>query len=114
MSLREQQSLFARDVVKLAQWASTMGYEYVFAEFQRPIEMQQIYVQTGRSKTMDSYHIKKLAADIFFFKDSKLLSTKEELDPLGSYWEALSPLNSWGGNWKSFKDRPHFERRYNG
>ena len=114
MSLRTEQSAFARDIVKLASWASTMGYEFVFAEFQRPIEMQEIYVRTGRSKTMDSYHIKKLAADIFFFKDGKILSTKEQLDPLGSYWEALDVKNSWGGNWKNFKDRPHFERQFRG
>jgi hypothetical protein len=23
----------------------------------------------------------------------------------------LNSKNSWGGNWKSFKDIPHFERR---
>jgi hypothetical protein len=30
---------------------------------------------------------------------------------VGDHWESLDPKNSRGGNWKSFKDLPHFERR---
>lgn len=111
MSLREEQSAFAVDMVKFLSWAMSSGYEVAFGEAQRPVEMQKIYVDTGRSKTMDSYHIRKLAFDLFFFKDGKLLATKEEMQPIGNMWESMGAKNSWGGNWDSFKDIPHFERR---
>lgn len=114
MSLREEQSAFSIDIVRLLCWALEQGYEYTFGEAQRPVEMQAIYFKNGRSKTMDSLHIKKLAFDLFFFKNGKLLATKEEMQPIGNHWESMSAKNSWGGNWNSFKDVPHFERRVKG
>lgn len=110
MSLREEQSQFALDIVRLLLWASEQGYEYTLGEVQRPVEMQQIYYKSGRSKTMNSMHLKKCAADIFFFKNGRLLASKEEVQPIGNHWESMCAQNSWGGNWKSFKDVPHFER----
>jgi len=111
MTLRQEQSAFAVDIIKLLSWAMDHGYEFTLGEVQRPVEMQKIYLQSGRSKTMNSWHLKKLAADIFFFKNGKLLVSKEEMQPIGNAWEAMCAANSWGGNWKSFKDIPHFERR---
>ena len=110
MSLRTEQSHFALDIVKLLVWATEQGYEFTFGEAQRPVEMQEIYVRTGRSKTMNSLHLKKLAMDIFFFKDGKYLATKEEVQLLGNHWESMCAANEWGGNWDSFKDVPHFQR----
>lgn len=111
MSLRTEQSRFAEDLVAFLTWATSKGYEYVIGEVQRTPEQQKIYVETGRSKTLDSRHLKKCAADLFFFMDGKLLSTKEEVQPLGNQWESMNVKNSWGGNWRSFKDVPHFERK---
>jgi peptidoglycan L-alanyl-D-glutamate endopeptidase CwlK len=79
-------------------------------------EMQSVYVQTGRSKTMLSDHLKKCAGDVHFFKDGQLCYPEE----LGAYWEGLSPFNRWGGSWRglieagrsNFKDAPHFERHF--
>lgn len=87
--------------------AFASGYEVRIGEVERPVEMQALYFKTGRSKTMDSRHLKKCAADLHFFKDGKLCYPEE----LGAYWESLDTLNSWGGSWQSFKDQPHFERR---
>lgn len=111
MSLRQEQSAFALDLVHFLLWATEQGYDYTLGEVQRTPEQQKIYMDSGRSKTMDSQHLKKLAADIFFFKNGRLLSSKEEMQPIGNAWEKLSSKNSWGGNWNSFKDIPHFERR---
>lgn len=111
MSLREEQSIFSVDIVKLLSWASEQGYEYTYGEFHRPIQMQEIHYKAGRSKTMNSQHLKKLAADIFFFKDGKFLASKAEVQPIGDAWERLSSKNRWGGNWNSFRDIPHFERQ---
>ena len=106
MSLGAEQEKFTRDFVKLLSKAFDLGYEVRLGEVQRPVEMQELYVRTGRSKTMNSQHLKKLAADIHFIKDGQVCYPQE----LGDYWESLAKVNRWGGNWKSFKDKPHFER----
>ena len=106
MTLGEHQEKFSEDLVKLLLKAFQLGYKVRIAEAQRPIEMQELYVKMGRSKTMNSMHIKKCAVDLYFTRNGSLVYPKE----LGEYWETLDPLNQWGGNWKSFKDQPHFER----
>ena len=111
MSLVAEQAAFLLDFCLLIQWATENGYVITAGELLRPIEMQKIYVETGRSMTMNSNHIKKLAGDLNVFKDGKYLCTVEGLRPLGEKWKSLSPKNRWGGDWSSFKDAPHFERK---
>lgn len=106
MKLGQHQEAFSRDLVQLLMKAFELGYEVRMGEVQRPVEMQKIYVETGKSKTMLSEHLNKCAADLHFFKDGVLSYPKE----LGDYWESLNKLNQWGGNWKSFKDLPHMQR----
>ena len=106
MTLGQHQQAFARDLVSLLAFAFGLGYEVRIGELQRPVEMQELYVKTGRSKTMNSMHLKKCAIDAHFFRDGVLCYPKE----IGDYWESLNPLNQWGGNWKSFKDDPQMER----
>ena len=106
MTLGQHQEAFSRDLVKLLVKAFELGYEARLGEVQRSEEQQQIYIKTGRSKTMNSMHLKKCAADIHFTKDGVLQYPPE----LGAFWESLNPLNQWGGKWKSFKDMPHFQR----
>jgi len=106
-TLGQEQELFSRDVQKLFAYAHTIGYEIRIGEAERTVEQQKIYVNTGRSKTMNSNHLRKCAIDLHFTKNGELCYPQE----LGDYWESLSPKNSWGGNWNSFKDKPHFERK---
>lgn len=117
-SIRKEQEAFLLDFCKLIQWATSQGYTITAGELLRPVEMQEIYVKTGRSKTMNSFHLKKLAGDLNIFKNGKYICTIEELKPLGVFWESLSNKNVWGGNFDrnwtkedNFKDAPHFERR---
>lgn len=107
MRLGQHQEAFTRDIIKLLSKAIALGYEVRMGEFQRPIEMQEIYVKQGRSKTMNSMHIKKCAADLHFTENGGLVYPTE----IGKYWESLSPLNSAGMFWTSFKDDPHFQRK---
>lgn len=109
MSLREEQCKFTKDVNKLFTWAFSMGYEITLGEAFRTPEQQAIYFNSGRSKTMNSKHLQRCAIDLFVFKDGKLLTTKEEMQPIGNAWEGLSKENEWGGNW-GFCDTPHFQR----
>lgn len=118
MMLGENQEAFAKDVALLLAKAWELGFSVRLGEVQRPIEMQQLYVKTGRSKTMDSMHIKKCAIDLVLLIDGQVC-TREQIKPLGDYWEGLNTINRWGGNWRgavdsgksSFIDAPHFERQ---
>ena len=108
MSLVAEQAAFLQDVCKLVAFATERGYVVTGGELYRTAEQQQIYVKTGRSKTMDSRHLQRLAIDLNFFKGGQLTYDTAEL---GKFWEGLSPKNSAGMFWRSFKDAPHFERR---
>lgn len=110
MSLVADQDAFLRDVVQLLQFAWSKGYTVTGGELARTLDQQKIYVQTGRSKTMDSYHLKRLAVDLNFFLNGKLVQTKAGLQELGDFWERLNPRNKWGGDFNRFVDTPHFER----
>lgn len=111
MSLVAEQAAFLIDVAKLVNKATELGFVVTGGELYRTPEQQQIHVRAGRSKTMNSIHLKRCAIDLNFFKDGKLTYDVAALRPVGDYWESLNPKNQWGGNWKSFKDVPHFERR---
>lgn len=108
MGLRDHQVVFSRDVAKLINKAFELGFEVTLGEALRPLEMQTLYVKQGKSHTMDSYHLKKLAIDLNLFINAQLCSTNQ-IKPLGDWWESLSEKHKWGGNWITFKDSPHFE-----
>lgn len=110
MSMVTEQALFLLDVTRLIIKATKMGFVITGGELYRTEEQQTIYMKTGRTKTMNSNHLKRCAIDLNFFWQGKLTYDMTLLKPVGDYWESLSPKNRWGGNWKTFKDIPHFER----
>ena len=111
MALVNEQFKFMLDVAKLIQFCESEGIVVTGGELHRTPEQQQIYVSTGRSKTMLSNHLKRLAIDLNFFIDGVLCYDVKSLSKVGTYWESLSPQNSAGMFWKSFVDVPHLERR---
>ena len=110
MSLVTEQSKFLLDVCKLINYATEQGWVVTGGELHRSVEQQQIHVNAGRSKTMNSQHLKRCAIDLNFFKDGVLTWNREKLAAIGLYWEGLDPKNRWGGNFKTLVDVPHFER----
>lgn len=110
MSLREEQSAFARDFNNLLTFIHSCGWEVTFGEILRTQEMQEIYVKTGKSMTTKSNHLLKCAGDLNFFFEGTLRTTKVDLQRFGDHWESLGAKNRWGGNFKNFLDCPHFER----
>lgn len=111
MTLGKHQEAFSKDLNKLLTYLHDNGYNVRCGELQRTKEQQELYIKQGRSKTYNSYHLKRLAIDIFIFKNDVWLNSKDDLQVIGNFWEQLNPLNKWGGNFKSFIDTPHFERR---
>lgn len=113
MSMIESQAAFLLDVCKLVQHATSLGFTLTAGELYRTPEQQEIYLKTGRSQTMNSLHLSRLAVDFNIFRDGKLCYDRKVLAPLGAFWESLHPLNSWGGNGKKLVDTPHFSRGIN-
>ena len=109
MSLREEQTAFTLDVAKLINYADEIGIELTFGEVQRTAYQQAKYVADGKSKTMNSKHIDKLAVDFNFFVGGRLTYDLEDVEQLGRYWESLDDKNEAGMFWK-FRDTPHFQR----
>lgn len=108
--LSDVQAEFLLQVCKLVEYATAAGFTVTGGELFRTPEQQQIYVQTGRSKTMESNHLRRCAIDLNFLQSGTLVYSKQALQAVGDFWESLHPNNRWGGNWVSFKDLPHFER----
>lgn len=109
MGLVDEQWAFLRDMAKLILFIETLpGHKASGGELLRPIEMQELYVKRGASKTMRSRHLEKLAIDINLFIDGKYVADKAGHAALGAYWKSLSPKNRWGGDWGW--DANHYER----
>lgn len=118
-----EQNKFLLDFCLLILYATRIGFVVTAGELMRPIEMQKIYFDTGRSKTMRSKHLDKMAGDLNIFRNgiyiNGLSGEKAEkiIRPLGKFWESLDKKNRWGGNfdmdWSKvdpWKDIGHFER----
>lgn len=113
MTLAQKQILFQRDLRKLMDFIESKGYTFTVGEVQRTKDQQALYYTQGKTKTLNSQHLKKLACDLFIGKDDfdAFQPTWDitELEEFGDFWESLSPDNQWGGHWK-FIDAPHFQR----
>jgi predicted chitinase len=116
MRLVEEQDLFLGHVAALLGHARALGFVITAGELFRTPEQQRLHIRAGRSQTMASQHLRRLAVDLNFFRRTpdgalELCLDRAALAPLGAFWEGLDEANRWGGNWPSFKDAPHFERR---
>lgn len=109
MKLSEKQIIFSLNVADLIHYANSKSIGLTFGDAYRHPYLQKYYIDTGKSKTMNSKHLKRLAVDFNFFINGKLTYNKSDLKCLGDYWESLHPKNRWGGNFKNFTDTPHFE-----
>lgn len=116
MSLIPTQHDFLQDVARLIQEACMRGFIITGGELYRTEDQQRIYVDTGRSHTMNSRHLMRLAVDLNFFEPTptggfRIIGNKDKLQPLGDYWESLNEHNRWGGNFTTLLDTGHFERK---
>ena len=103
MSLVTKQARFAQCVSLLLQYANKMGYQVTFGDAYRDPR-----VKYGHPK---SCHRSRLAVDLNLFKDGKLLSTVQEYETIGLFWERLDAFARWGGR---FDDAYHFSFEHDG
>jgi peptidoglycan L-alanyl-D-glutamate endopeptidase CwlK len=88
--------------------------DFVVIEGLRTVARQKQLVASGASKTMDSRHITGHAVDLVpIGPDGKASFAWPLYDKLGPAVKAAAEAEGvaldWGGDWKSFKDGPHFE-----
>ena len=88
-------------------------YDFGITEGLRTIEKQKEYVKAGKSQTMKSYHLRGKAVDIVVYKDGKvtwdLKYYKEVADVIKSVAKSKGVRITWGGDWKTLVDGPHFQ-----
>jgi hypothetical protein len=109
ISLSGKQQIFTRNIASLIVYADMLEIKLTFGDAFRNEFTQKEYVRLGLSKTMNSYHRKRLAVDFNFFINGKLTYEKHKIAELGAFWEKLHPDNRWGGNFVGFVDSPHFQ-----
>lgn len=98
MTLREQQSFFARLVGYLIAEAYARGYELTLGDAYRDKRCPY-----GAKR---SNHRRRLAIDLNLFINGDYQRTTEAHRPLGEWWEDLHPGCRWGGR---FNDGNHYE-----
>ena len=102
-----------QEIVRRAQ--ELAGVKFVVGSGARDKEKQKVAVELGWSKTLDSEHADGNAADIWVLDDNGQITFKDEArykqvaEAMLQAAEELGYEIDWGGNWKKFKDIPHFE-----
>lgn len=110
VSLGRQQEEFTFNLARFLIAARGQGFFPRLREVQRTFDQQKIYFDQGKSRTLTgSYHLKSLAADIYFFKADGTEASEAEKTMLAKIWKELDPRCKWGGDFKSIVDMPHFE-----
>jgi peptidoglycan L-alanyl-D-glutamate endopeptidase CwlK len=107
------------DLVKVVERAIDLSpVDFTVLEGLRSPERQQTLVASGASQTLNSRHITGHAVDLGAWVDNQVdwswpLYTKIA-NAMKAAANELGVSIVWGGDWRTFKDGPHFEldRRY--
>lgn len=98
MTLRENQSKFAKMAAELILKAYELGYEVTLGDaFRDPRLHGDFGVKKGYGAA-NSFHKKRLAIDLNLFKDGKFLGPSDDHKKLGEWWESKG--GTWGGKFK--------------
>lgn len=98
-------------VMKAARAASPIPFE--ITEGLRTRERQAYLVRTGKSRTMNSYHLRGKAVDVVAMPGGKvswdLADYRKIAAVVAKAAKAAGVTITWGGSWKSIVDGPHFQ-----
>jgi peptidoglycan L-alanyl-D-glutamate endopeptidase CwlK len=101
------------DLVAVVKKAITLTeIDFTVTEGLRTKERQAQLVKAGASKTMNSRHITGHAADVAAWVGGVRWDWPLYAKIAWAFKKAAADLGVpivWGGDWKSFKDGPHFE-----
>jgi len=115
MTLADKQVAFQRDLRKLMDFIESQGMTFTIGEVHRTKDQQALFYQQGKTKSLSSQHLKKLAAKLCISNDVVDVEFSpiwdvETLKSIGDFWEALDPENQWGGYWQ-YADVTSFLRK---
>nr|WP_299488568.1 hypothetical protein [uncultured Allomuricauda sp.] len=117
MTLSQRQRIFTKNIAELICYAYGYGIELTFGHAWRSLEEQKRLKAEGKSQTLKSLHLDRLAVDFNFFIGNDLTYDYDKIKPLGDFWVSLHPDNRWGGDFNKdgkkngFVDTPHFEMK---
>lgn len=81
----------------------------------RSIERQRILHRSKKTQTMQSKHLVGEAIDVAAFVDGQVNWDFENYKKIASAFKAAAKEQgikiTWGGDWRSLRDGPHFELR---
>jgi peptidoglycan L-alanyl-D-glutamate endopeptidase CwlK len=107
------------DLVKVVERAIDLSpVDFTVLEGLRSPERQQTLVASGASQTLNSRHITGHAVDLGAWVDNQVDWSWPLYHKIANAMKAaaneLGVAIVWGGDWKTFKDGPHFEldRKY--
>ena len=115
LSLERLEGVDERLKAAVVECAARCPYPFNVSEGLRTKEQQREYVRQGKSRTMNSKHLTGRAVDLY-----PLTMNRKQVD--WSRFEELADLMFqvasdqgteivWGGHWKTFVDKCHFELR---
>jgi peptidoglycan L-alanyl-D-glutamate endopeptidase CwlK len=101
-------------VMKAAREISPIPFE--ITEGLRTRERQAYLVKTGKSRTMNSYHLRGKAVDVVAMPGGKvswdLADYRKIAGAVAKAAKAAGVTVTWGGTWKSIVDGPHFQAEW--
>ena len=110
LTLLEKQQLFSYNVGKLLVYAyEVLNIKITLGEAYRTIYQQQKYLAEGKTKTLNSKHLYKLAIDLNVFINGQINLDKNAYKELALYWKSLHENNDCGYFWGW--DYNHFEMK---
>lgn len=103
-----------KDLVRVVELAITKTeIDFAVTEGLRSIEKQREFVRIGASKTLSGRHLTGHAVDLAAFIGKEARWDWPLYDKIAAAMkQAAKELGIkivWGGDWKKFKDGPHFE-----
>lgn len=101
-----RQDLFLQRACKVIEYARSLGYQITEGEAERTAEQAAVYAKQGKG-ILDSKHCQRLAIDLNFYREGKLISDRVILEPVGIYAETIGL--HWGGRFRKLDDSRHFE-----
>lgn len=102
------------DLIKVMKVAIKLSpVDFGITEGLRDYDRQQQLYRSGLSKTLNSRHLTGHAVDVVAYNGSEVTWENEYYEKIaGAVKEAAACLGveiEWGGDWKNFKDLPHFQ-----
>lgn len=88
-------------------------YDFIITEGLRTVERQREMVRTGKSQTMNSYHLRGHAVDIALIVNGtvnwEFALYRQVANHIKDKAKELGIKITWGGDWKKLVDGPHFQ-----